>query len=137
MHKLFSEDANRHVFAASLIQNTKERNTKMKNPKFAFAKDSRLALMLKRLLGEERGAVAMEYIVIALLIGAAVVALVMVLSGSLRNAGSSINQTINSKTATEVNSIATELNAQRDNMNSENKTANEAGDKIGGDFGTK
>lgn len=109
----------------------------MKSQKFVFAKDSRLARIMKRLLGEERGAVAMEYIVIALLIGAAVVALVMVLSGSLRNAGSSINQTINSKTATEVNSVATELNAQRDKMNSENKTANEAGDKIGGDFGTK
>ena len=102
-----------------------------------FANDSRLARTLKRFLGEELGAVAMEYIVIALLIGAAVVALVMVLSGSLRNAGSSINQTINSKTPSEVSTISTELNSQRDKLNSENKTANEAGDKIGGDFGTK
>lgn len=102
-----------------------------------FAMDSRLARTMKRLLGEELGAVAMEYIVIALLIGAAVVALVMVLSGSLRNAGSSINQTINAKKVDEVNTISTELNSQRDKLNTENKTANEAGDKIGGDFGTK
>lgn len=100
-------------------------------------KNSRLARALRRLLGEECGAVAMEYIVIALLVGAAVVALVMVLSGSLRNAGSSINKTVNAKTVDEVQQVSGDLNSQRDSLIGQNTTANEAGDKIGGDFGTK
>lgn len=109
----------------------------MKKKAITALKDSRLARALKRILGEQCGAVAMEYIVIALLIGAAVVALVMVLSGSLRNAGSSVNKTVNAKKVDEVNTISTELNTQRDKLNSENKTADDAGNKIGGDFGTK
>ncbi len=102
----------------------------------ALVENSRLSRVLRRFLGDERGAVAMEYIVIALLIGAAVVALVMVLSGSLRNAGSSINKTVNAKKVDEVQQISTDLNSQRDTLNNENTTANQAGDKIGGDFGT-
>ena len=109
----------------------------MKKHEVKLATNSRLARLMKRLLGEELGAVAMEYIVIALLIGAAVVALVMVLSGSLRNAGSAVNKTVNSKTPSEVQGISSDLNSQRDKMNTENTTANDAGDKIGGDFGTK
>ena len=100
-------------------------------------KNSRLARALRRLLGEECGAVAMEYIVIALLVGAAVVALVMVLSGSLRNAGSSINKTVNSKTVDEVQGVADDLNSGRDTLNTQNTSANQAGDQIGGDFSTK
>ena len=102
-----------------------------------FARNSRLARILKRLLGDELGAVAMEYIVIALLIGAAVVALVMVLSGSLRNAGSAVNKTINATTVDEVNTVATGLNEGRTGLGTANSTATEAGDKIGGDFSTK
>ena len=109
----------------------------MKKKAITLMKDSRLARALKRLLGEQYGAVAMEYIVIALLIGAAVVALVMVLSGSLRNAGSSINKTVNAQKPDEVDKIGTELNTQRGKLNTENNTAVGAGDKIGGDFSTK
>ena len=43
-----------------------------------FAKNTKLGRFLCRLLGDERGAVAMEYVVIALLVAAAVVGLVMV-----------------------------------------------------------
>ena len=106
----------------------------MKN---AWFKDSRMGRVLRRLLGEEKGAVAMEYIVIALLIGAAVVALVMVFSGSLRNMLSSTNKTLNSKNTTEVQTAAGELNDGRGNQNTENTTANDIGDKIGGEFGNK
>ena len=106
----------------------------MKKKAITLMKDSRLARALKRLLGEQYGAVAMEYIVIALLIGAAVVALVMVLSGSLRNAGTTINDTVNAKKPSEVQTISTELNTRRDKLNAENKTATDAGHKIGGDF---
>ena len=91
--------------------------------------------MLRRLLGEENGAVAMEYIVIALLVGAAVVALVMVFSGSLRNMMKSTNDVVNAKKTSDVTEAATTLNTQRDNLNNENATAVDAGNDIGGDFG--
>ncbi len=103
----------------------------------AKVEKSRLTRFLRKFLGDECGQGAMEWIVITLLIGAAVVALVMVLSGSLRNAGSAINKTVNSKTVDEVQQVSTDLNSQRDELNNQNTTANEAGDKIGGDFSTK
>ena len=106
----------------------------MKN---AWCKDSRMGRILRRLLGEEKGAVAMEYIVVALLIGAAVVALVMVFSGSLRNMLSSTNKTLNSKNTTEIQTAASELDDGRSKQTTENKTANELGDQIGGEFGNK
>ena len=57
----------------------------MKSLHFNRAKNSLCGRTLRRLLGEEKGAVAMEYIVIALLVAAAVVGLVMVFGGNLRN----------------------------------------------------
>ena len=48
-------------------------------------RNTRLARMLKRLIGEEKGAVAMEYIVISLLVAATLVGMVMVFSCNLRN----------------------------------------------------
>ena len=103
--------------------------------KKAWMSDSRMGRFLRRLLGEEKGAVAMEYIVIALLIGAAVVGLVMVFSGSLRNMLSSTNKTLNSKNTSEVTQAAGDLETGRGTMSGENKTAEDAGNKIGGDFG--
>ena len=101
------------------------------------AKESRMGRFLRRFVKDESGQGAMEYIVIALLIGAAVVALVMVLSGNLRNAGDKINKITASKTVDEVKGHSDDLNTQRDALNQQNKTAAEAGDKIGGDFQTK
>lgn len=97
-------------------------------------KKSRLGRFLKRLLGEEKGAVAMEYIVIALLIGAAVVALVMTFSGSLRNMLGTTTGVINAKSVDEVKTVEGELNTGRGSMNTENDKAKEEGHKIGGDF---
>lgn len=110
----------------------------MKKKTTTALKDSKLARALKRILGEQCGAVAMEYIVIALLIGAAVVALVMVLSGSLRNAGSTINKTVNSGTVDEVKKVSDDHKDQRTTLGTtQNSTANQAGDQVGGDFSTK
>ena len=100
-----------------------------------WLKDSRLGRFMRRLLGEEKGAVAMEYIVITLLVGAAVVALVMVFSGSLRNMNKNTNDILNAKKTSDVTEAATTLNTQRDNLKNENKTAEQAGNNIGGDFG--
>jgi Flp pilus assembly pilin Flp len=55
----------------------------MKSLKFSRAKNTLCGRVLRRLLGEENGAVAMEYIVIALLVAAAVVALVGVFGGRI------------------------------------------------------
>ena len=99
--------------------------------------NTRTGRVLRRLLGEEKGAVAMEYIVIALLVGAAVVALVMVFSGGLRNSTSTISKTINAGTVDEVKKVGDEHKTQRQKLLTENTGANEGGDTIGGDFGTK
>ncbi len=61
------------------------------------AKRTALGRLLCRLVGEETGAVAMEYVVIALLIAAAVVGLVMVFGSRIANmfyqAGAATTQT--------------------------------------------
>lgn len=57
----------------------------MKKLKFSRAKNTLCGKILRRILGEECGAVAMEYIVIALLVAAAIVGLVIVFSGSLQS----------------------------------------------------
>jgi Flp pilus assembly pilin Flp len=95
---------------------------------------SRLGRFLKRLLGEEKGAVAMEYIVIALLIGAAVVALVMTFSGSLRNMLGTTTDVVNATSVSDVNAAQKELTSGRSSMKGENVKAKEEGHKIGGDF---
>lgn len=102
--------------------------------KKAWMVDSRMGRFLRRLLGDEKGAVAMEYIVVALLIGAAVVGLVMVFSGSLRNMLSSTNETLNARKTADVTEAAGNLDTGRTTMKGENDTAKEAGHKIGGDF---
>lgn len=104
-------------------------NTKMK-----LLKNTRLARALKRLLGDQCGAVAMEYIVIALLIGAAVIGLVMVLSGSLRNAATTVSDTVNAGNIKDVEAAGKAHSETRTKMKENTKTANEAGNKIGGEF---
>ena len=97
-------------------------------------RNTRFARMLKRLLGEEKGAVAMEYIVIGLLVAAAVVGLVMVFSGNLRNMLGTTNDVMTQKNVEGVQNVAKEYEAERDKMQTQNKEAKEAGNKIGGDF---
>lgn len=106
----------------------------MKKTKNSWAKKSLCGRIMCRILGEEKGAVAMEYIVIALLVAAAVVGLVMVFSGNLRNMLSKTNDVMTSNKVSEVNEVGTALNTEQTGLKKQNKTAVEAGDKLGGDF---
>lgn len=53
--------------------------------KIAKAKQTRLGRMLCRLLGDERGAVMMEYVVLGVLVVAAAVAIVLVFGDQIRD----------------------------------------------------
>lgn len=110
---------------------------KRKVSSYAIARAKRTAFgrLLCRLAGDEKGAVAMEYIVIALLVAAAVVGLVMVFSGNLRNMLGTTNKVLQSKKVSEVEQAGTDYNGKQDTMAGENNTAQEAGDKLGGNFG--
>ena len=99
-----------------------------------WVKNSRLGRGLVRLLGEEKGAVAMEYIVIALLIGAAVVALVMVFGSNIRNMFSKSNDVMTSTTVKDVQSAGDAHRKEQEKSYQKNKEAVKAGDTVGGDF---
>ena len=106
----------------------------MKSLHFNRAKNSLCGRTLRRLLGEEKGAVAMEYIVIALLVAAAVVALVMVFGGNLRNMFDKTNQTMTQSTVSGVKDVGDANRAEQEKLAAQNDTAVEAGNKLGGDF---
>ena len=106
----------------------------MKSLHFNRAKKSLCGRTLRRLLGEEKGAVAMEYIVIALLVAAAVVGLVMVFGGNLRNMFDKTNQTLNQSTVKGVESVGTANRDEQAALAKQNDTAVSAGNKLGGDF---
>ena len=98
-------------------------------------RNSFIGKLFGRLAREEDG-FAMEYIIIVLLVAAAVVALVMVFSGNLRNMLGHINDTTTAQTTTEVESVGSDYNTRQEKMKTENDTAKSAGDKLGGDFGS-
>ena len=106
----------------------------MKSLLFQRAKKSLCGRALRRVLGEESGAVAMEYIVIALLVAAAVVGLVMVFGGNLRNMLDKTNQTMTSKKVSDVETVGSDYRNEQDKMKVENETAVKAGNELGGDF---
>ena len=106
----------------------------MKSLHFNRAKKSLCGRTLRRLLGEEKGAVAMEYIVIALLVAAAVVGLVMVFGGNIRNMFDKTNQTMNQTTVSGVKEVGEANRAEQEKLAAQNDTAVEAGNKLGGDF---
>ena len=106
----------------------------MKSLLFQRAKKSLCGRVLRRFLGEESGAVAMEYIVIALLVAAAVVGLVMVFGGNLRNMLDKTNQTMTSTKVSEVETVGSDYRNEQDKMKVENETAVKAGNELGGDF---
>ena len=105
----------------------------MKKNRLQF-RNTRLVRTLKRLFGEELGAVAMEYILIALLVGAAVVGLVMAFSGTLRNMLGSATNTLNATNVDGVEEVAKDYESKRGKMEKETTKAIDAGNKIGGDF---
>ncbi len=106
----------------------------MKIERFSRAKNSLCGRVLRRILGDECGAVAMEYIVIALLVAAAVVGLVMVFGGNLRNMFDKTNQTLNQTSVSGVKEVGEKYVDEQGKMAAQNDTAVEAGNKLGGDF---
>ena len=106
----------------------------MKALHFNRAKKSLCGRTLRRLLGEEKGAVAMEYIVIALLVAAAVVGLVMVFGGNLRNMFDKTNQTLTQSTVSGVKAVGQANRDEQAALDAQNEIAVEAGNKLGGDF---
>ena len=106
----------------------------MKSLHFNRAKNSLCGRTLRRLLGEETGAVAMEYIVIALLVAAAVVGLVMVFGGNLRNMLDKTNQTMVQTNVSGVEKVGQANRDEQAALQDQNDTAVTAGNKLGGDF---
>lgn len=80
---------------------------------------------------------AMEWIIIVLLVAAAVVGLVMAFSGSLRNMLGTATDVMTSSNVTDVNTSAGKYREQQGSIQSENQTAKDAGDTLGGDFGSR
>ena len=91
--------------------------------------------VVARLTRDEQGAVAMEYIVIALLVAAAVVGLVMVFSGNLRNMLGMVNKTPGADSVETIQTNAGEYKGQQEKLQEENAKAQDAGNQLGGDFG--
>ena len=106
----------------------------MKKLQLRRAKKTLCGRMLCRLMGDECGAVAMEYIVIALLVAAAVVGLVMVFGGNLRNMLDKTNQTMAQSNVEGVKSVGEANREEQAALAKQNDTAVEAGNKLGGDF---
>lgn len=78
---------------------------------------------------------AMEWIIIVLLVAAAVVGLVMAFSGSLRNMLGTATDVMTSSNVTDVNTSADQYRQQQGVIQGQNQTAKQAGDALGGDFG--
>mgnify|MGYP006934511069 CR=1 FL=1 len=95
----------------------------MKKLKFSRAKNTLCGKILRRILGEECGAVAMEYIVIALLVAAAIVGLVMVFSGSLQSMLGQIIGVTQSTNNTEIQTAQKERDTDKTNLNNALKAA--------------
>lgn len=66
----------------------------MKRKKLTWVKNSRMGRFLCKVLGDNAGAVAMEYVVIALLVAAAVVGLVMVFGGTIADMFATTTKTL-------------------------------------------
>ncbi len=106
----------------------------MKSLLFQRAKKSLCGRVLRRIAGEESGAVAMEYIVIALLVAAAVVGLVMVFGGNLRNMLDKTNQTMVQTDVAGVEKVGAANREEQAKLEDQNDKAVSAGNQLGGDF---
>lgn len=88
----------------------------MKKLKFSRAKNTLCGKILRRILGEECGAVAMEYIVIALLVAAAIVGLVIVFSGSLQSMLGQIIGVTQSTSNSQIETVQSKRDAEKANL---------------------
>ena len=105
-----------------------------RNLKKHFAKNTRLGRFLCRLLGEEKGAVAMEYVVIALLVAAAVVGVVMVFGSRIANMFTQSTKAT-ATTETQMETLAKEIEAKRAKDIERVEAQNKTGDTIRGSDG--
>ena len=80
--------------------------------KIRFAKNTKLGRFLCRLLGDQRGAVAMEYVVIALLVAAAVVGIVIVFGSRIANMFTQSTKALGT-TESGMGALAEEVNTSR------------------------
>ncbi len=103
------------------------------NMKFKIerAKRTRLGRLLCRLIGDERGAVAMEYVVIALLVAAAVVGVVIVFGSRISNMFKRSTQALGT-TESGMAGLASEIKSERENDISRVNEMSKQGDVIRG-----
>ena len=95
----------------------------MKKLKFSRAKNTLCGKILRRILGEECGAVAMEYIVIALLVAAAIVGLVIVFSGSLQSMLGQIIGVTQSTNNSQIEGVQQKRDSEKANLSTQLNTA--------------
>lgn len=70
---------------------------KVKKSRIAKAMSTRFGRFLCRIAGEEKGAVAMEYVIIGLLVAAAVVAIVMIFGETIGNSFGTMTTALSGK----------------------------------------
>lgn len=97
------------------------------------AKRTAMGRTLCRLLGEENGAVAMEYVVIALLVAAAVVGLVMVFGSNIADMFGTTTKTLGGEAGIE--KAAEDRQAQIGKVQSQVEGAKATGKQIRGEKG--
>ena len=95
------------------------------------AKRTKFGRLLCRVLGDERGAVAMEYVVIAMLVAAAVVGIVIVFGSRIADMFTTSTKALGS-TEKEMENVAKEAKASRDSVNNRVDAQATNGDTIRG-----
>jgi len=89
----------------------------MKKSRVKWAKKSTLGRALCRLFGDEAGGVMMEYVILAVLIAAAVVVAVMFFGKNIKKGFNAMGQTVageSGKAATDVQAMKTDADASED-----------------------
>ena len=88
----------------------------MKKLEFNKKRNSLRGKIFRCILGDECGAVAMEYIVIALLVAAAIVGLVIVFSGSLQSMLAQIIGVTQSTNNSQIEGVQAKRGGEKDNL---------------------
>lgn len=103
--------------------------------KIAKAKQTRIGRLACRLLGDERGAVMMEYVMIAVLVAAAAVAIFMVFGRSIRDKANAMVGSMDGDPATAANTLAGERNSRMGEATTAMQTGDTFGNRGGGGAG--
>lgn len=95
----------------------------MKKLEFNKKRNSLRGKIFRCILGDECGAVAMEYIVIALLVAAAIVGLVIVFSGSLQSMLGQIIGVTQSTSNSQIEGVQQKRDGEKANLSTQLNTA--------------